>query len=379
MKKMLRKLIPALIMMLVAASLVGTATYAWFSMNTKVTVTGMNVSTHVGSNLTISTTNADLASYNSYGLNQDVTGILEPVSTINGQSFFYTNSFNVNGDGSAKSNSYMAYVAGDDFDRNYGLTSDNGTADAFGYKDYEFYIQATNAASSEMKLAMTRCNLTYAGGALGSETAWRVAVFATPATLKTPITVDAAAVQSNLVTILAPTGADYFTKVSTVNQGVSATNAKADVVKLGTAATLSTLNANSTSYYRVVVRMWLEGEDVSCNNTTFANLTKDYRLDLEFQIQADDGVTAIESTGAVGITKAAQLASVTLTEDKYISNGEEAASYAWYTAADNAVIAGATASNYTNTDTAATKAVYCIVTTTRGSQYRSNTIAVDAE
>lgn len=43
MKKTMRKLIPAIVMMLIAASLLGTTTYAWFSMNTTVTVTGMQV------------------------------------------------------------------------------------------------------------------------------------------------------------------------------------------------------------------------------------------------------------------------------------------------------------------------------------------------
>lgn len=43
MKKALRKLIPTLVMVLIAASMVGTSTYAWFSMNTTVSVTGMQV------------------------------------------------------------------------------------------------------------------------------------------------------------------------------------------------------------------------------------------------------------------------------------------------------------------------------------------------
>lgn len=44
MKKSLRKLVPAFVMILIAASLVGTSTYAWFSMNTTVEVTGMELS-----------------------------------------------------------------------------------------------------------------------------------------------------------------------------------------------------------------------------------------------------------------------------------------------------------------------------------------------
>ena len=41
--KMTRKLIPALAMLLISAVLMSTASYAWFSMNTKVTATGMSI------------------------------------------------------------------------------------------------------------------------------------------------------------------------------------------------------------------------------------------------------------------------------------------------------------------------------------------------
>ena len=41
--KKFRKLIPALAMLLVSAVLMSTASYAWFSMNTQVTATGMQV------------------------------------------------------------------------------------------------------------------------------------------------------------------------------------------------------------------------------------------------------------------------------------------------------------------------------------------------
>ena len=43
MKKALRKLIPTFVMVLLAATMVGTSTYAWFSMNKTVSVTGMQV------------------------------------------------------------------------------------------------------------------------------------------------------------------------------------------------------------------------------------------------------------------------------------------------------------------------------------------------
>ena len=53
MKKSFRKLIPAILMVLLSASLMGTSTFAWFSLNSKVTVTGMEVKTQVSENLFI--------------------------------------------------------------------------------------------------------------------------------------------------------------------------------------------------------------------------------------------------------------------------------------------------------------------------------------
>lgn len=43
MKKMTRKLIPALAMLLISAVMMSTASFAWFTMNTEVTATGINV------------------------------------------------------------------------------------------------------------------------------------------------------------------------------------------------------------------------------------------------------------------------------------------------------------------------------------------------
>ena len=52
MKKM-RKLIPAFAMLMVAAIMMPTASYAWFSMGTKATATGMQVQAKASGNLLI--------------------------------------------------------------------------------------------------------------------------------------------------------------------------------------------------------------------------------------------------------------------------------------------------------------------------------------
>ena len=56
--KATKKIIPALVMLLVSAVLLSTASYAWFSMNTTVTATGMQVTAKVPDSLQISITSA---------------------------------------------------------------------------------------------------------------------------------------------------------------------------------------------------------------------------------------------------------------------------------------------------------------------------------
>ena len=86
MKKALRKLVPAIVMLLIAAAFVGTSTYAWFSMNRVVNVSGISVTTEVSDSLSIaaSNTEADFAT----SLTQNITGKLRPVSSVNGADFF---------------------------------------------------------------------------------------------------------------------------------------------------------------------------------------------------------------------------------------------------------------------------------------------------
>ena len=68
-------------------------------------------------------------------------------------------------------------------------------------------------------------------------------------------------------------GAQYFgaTKTNT-DDAVSGVAAITSVNGKIDDATSLTVAAHSTTYYKIVARLWLEGEDTTCNNTTFANL-----------------------------------------------------------------------------------------------------------
>ena len=81
-----KKLVSAAAMLALSTAMLGSSTYAWFTMNKEVTLTGMEVRTHVGSNLLIQ--NDTLASTSTLtesgyitDATQEIKAILEPVST----------------------------------------------------------------------------------------------------------------------------------------------------------------------------------------------------------------------------------------------------------------------------------------------------------
>ena len=287
-----KKLLPAVGMLAISAAMLSSATFAWFTMNKEVTVTGMSVHTTVGSNLLISATNTE-GSYTK-DLTQTLANVhLEPVSTIDGIDYFYTVEADDAGKKFGTATTAPNYVAYDPssltaFNTAYGV---DDTHTAVGYIDYQFYLKATEGDTAE-KLSMNKCNLLYNGAAV-TEKAWRAAVFVDEVDLGDTYTVSG----SDLTTILPISGATYFTTTSGKPQGVDATNALGDVSNYGEKAIVdSAVTANSTKYYAVVVRLWIEGEDDTCTAATFADLTDNYSLDLQFYLDGThDGTQIIDS------------------------------------------------------------------------------------
>lgn len=326
-------------MLAVSAAMLGTSTYAWFTMNKEVKVNGMQLKTKVSGNLLIAESNSSDGNYKT-DLTQSRSALLEPASTADGKSFWYTVDASADGNKLAGKN-WIEYgedttltnsnagktLADYQFNSKYvinGTTEGMGTGDtdaakwaskinandmtgfvapAYGYVDYTFYLKAvTDAANQEINL--TKCNLVTQNGsdelaALGAnDKAWRIAVFSQ--------TVDEAAAgtgEGSLVTVLAPNGATY----QDPSKGVSSATERTAVSKYkSTDAIGSIATANTAQRYKVVVRVWLEGEDTKCTNETYAALTDKYRLDLQFDLQAstESGVSEIGSaiTPAAAVT-----------------------------------------------------------------------------
>ena len=288
--------------------------------------------------------------------------MLLPSSTVNGKDFFWTTNAKFNGDAKEDVyTAYAEDTAGtnvladktqydDGFNSAYGfnpvvsegaISETNKESVAYAYIDYSFYLKAYFSAAGE-KIALTNCNMLYRNGPITSGGSWRVALFAHQVAANTPednaTTVGTAA---NLKSILdfgdskslnlnevtpeliasgdpttgyysdallqnpagAADGKTYFYQASAEKgtpKAVSGPSAAPTAVSNSNAqAIVATSEAAGTLRYKVVVRLWLEGEDVSCTTDTFATLTDEWSLGLSFSLSANPtAVTAISSNNA---------------------------------------------------------------------------------
>lgn len=348
-KSPMKRIAASATMLAASAAMLGTSTYAWFTMNKEVEVTGLTMKTKVSSNLLISENNAE----GTYAPDQLISGrkaLLEPVSSVSGKtgSFFYTldakesgqKAHNASGEGAIAYVSYSEakknlategepvyntnataaaagkYYYDDTFSKAYGVepaATDFGTA--YGYIDYVFYLKATGD-TADQKLVMTACDLNYTydntkelsnGTTVDAnvDKAWRIAVFASDITASggKGNTGDGAEVgkldpaASAAKTILAPDGAVNWTDKNAV-----ASTSAVGTVTYGTAAVLDNdIDAGVTKYYKVLVRAWLEGEDKTCNSETYAKLDSNWSLDVEFKLE-NDATKAVEKLTQNGFT-----------------------------------------------------------------------------
>lgn len=307
-----KKIMTAASMLLLSTFMLSSATYAWFTMNKSVEVTGMQLKTTVSSNLLVSPDTAE-ANFQP-AIAQARSALLEPVSTINGVDYDFT--LNAAANGAALANAtFETYNEDtnltaadtfadktkydDDFNTRYSISTANPASaaafqTAYGYVDYAFYLKATNTESSTATIVMDKCNLLYNGETIG-EKAWRTALFVKDlgATVSTGV-MPGAEGGATLKTFLAPDQATNQSSGQARNSSHTLAN-----LPTGTATVDATLASGATKYYFVVVRVWLEGEDTTCTSETYATLTNAWTLDIGFSMESTaQAVTIIDSVPA---------------------------------------------------------------------------------
>ena len=277
-------IVPALARIAVTTAASVSGTVAWFTATRSVTASGMSFTAKSSSNLLIAgdqlANSAKLTDDKfSSELSQEVTGTLNPASTIDAKHFFSTT--NAKADGSSVETKYT------DVSANTGNTA---------FKDYVFQLKAINIENSEQSIFVKsleiKYNNNYASGDLGNAVkAFRVAFFIE--SFGTSFTLGNATGDDNKVkTIYTPTGAVNHTGGKAVNstttlETVNYTNKAVGLV--------DKIASGSTTYYKGICRLWLEGEDTNCTSDLFKSAKENWSLNIGLELgDATEAVTSIK-------------------------------------------------------------------------------------
>ena len=247
-----------------------------------------------------STTGAETKIANAWStsLTQTFSNVkLVPVSSVDGKTFYSFGTGSVATDGQATSAT---------FNQQSTATEANGSeasATTAYVLDYVFQLKATNTAGTAQKVAITTLNLTSPLETLnGSEKAFRVATFVENAgsTSGSEFTngLPSSPAQS---AIYAPKDYAYQTDgkaISSVDAQGSVT--LGDVTIANSANSIGTISDSTTGpvYYKVWVRLWLEGEDKSCYNDLFLD-SGNWSLDVTVDMRTTAGNAASNITSSV--------------------------------------------------------------------------------
>ena len=273
--KRFRKLIPAMCLLLISAMLMGTSTYAWFSMSTSVTATGMQVKATAQDGLLIS--NADKTNWTSSANAKVASSVLVPTSTAGTTSPVWAHNTSTNADDAQANQASSSYQ---DLTLSWTNTSSgegfvdinsNGSKDT-GEKVYvllnEFYIK-----SSGNTLTLGSGN-TYADLYINDVVATSSSSF-----LKIDNSLRVLIVIGSTAYVYAPvidqaSGTTTLTYNFKQNTAVSALDATASAGFDKTTGTTSIANTDSNALLAKIY-IYFQGEDANCKSTNISGITTD--------------------------------------------------------------------------------------------------------
>ena len=278
----MKKLIPALCMLLVAAALLGTSTFAWFSMNRTVTASSMQIKATTGSDLYILNGTVDSSGTNpKWAAAPDVATIaasklaeitdlavyansmatLAPASTSDFATFFYVD----DAKGIAAGGSAYATAPGADEVKSVSYSGDNLDA----AKEYVQAARCYLAVQEETAKTYTSLDC-------------KVSIAATSAkadmlnTIRVAVIVEGEG--TTAIKVWSADGDDATKPLS----GVTTIGAAQSCEKSGESATVVT-SPKGLEVYTVTVLVWFEGQDDACVNANALN-SDDYTIGLEFNL-----------------------------------------------------------------------------------------------
>ena len=266
----MKKLIPALCMLLIAATLMGTSTFAWFSMNTQVTATGMQVKAQAEGGIVIS--NSSKATWSSEATAQVTSAALYPTSHAANDTKWYHNKSNDANNAAAgqasttyqnldtitlsSTNEGVGYI-----ESNANSTFDAGT-DAAYYLLNNFTIKSSGDALSST-LYINQVAVQSSGALKDIDKALRVAI-----------------VVASTTYIYAPV--DGATTTYRVAGSSEDTIAYTTVTGKNLATSVTTI-PNTNDGIPVSIYVYFEGEDQNCKSTNISGITtNDLTVSVQF-------------------------------------------------------------------------------------------------
>lgn len=152
-KRTSSKLYPAIIMLLISTILVGSSTYAWFTMSREVQATGMELTAIAPTNLLISPDASDGSWDEVITIDEAYNGKLIPASSLDGVVMFATDSTKYKYNGAPDDTTEFTTVDTAIATRAGMIGTDAVTAKNGYYADYDLYIKTTG--TEDVKVALS--------------------------------------------------------------------------------------------------------------------------------------------------------------------------------------------------------------------------------
>lgn len=273
MKKTL-KLIPAIAMLLISAVMLSTATFAWFSMNTTVTATGMQVKAQAEGGIVISNESKSAWNASATATNSALAELV-PTSTKDGATWYHAVSDDAK-DAKKNQTATGAYTQLT-VSENAGVgTATIGSETKAVYLVNKFYIK-----SSAEAVTLSGTNKLYINDVTVEKTEG-----ATPSTQLDKALRVAIKVGTDNTKVFAPiTGADASYKVANTD-----TVTPISAGTKNTATDISDIPAYSGEGIEVTIWVYFEGEDTNCKSENLTTTLNTLRVTVQF------GTTTIPTT-----------------------------------------------------------------------------------
>lgn len=272
---MFKKLLPALFMLLVSAIMVTTSTFAWFSMNTQVTATGMQIQAKSEGGIVIS--NESGADWNaSATASHNSVAQLVPVSTSDVAAWYHNKSSDADDAMPDQQTATYATVSSDSkWTNENGIqfidTDESGSLDNGENAYYllnKFYIKSSAEAIDPAILKINSVVATGASTSANLDASLRVAVKI-----------------GGVVYIYAPvTGATLTYRIAGGNTDIAATASTGTGI-VNTLTTVTSIPDNTATVANAVeaeIYIYFEGEDENCKSSNITSTLDTLQVSVTF-------------------------------------------------------------------------------------------------